>query len=106
MTHLTTTGFLQMDEPGFVQMWFQCFAANARWKKLKDNKTGIKNEIMDLFLASTKWKTIMKILMICLNYLKDLIFKEISEIIKKNIRPKKFDHHRVNQVHVFKTIGW
>lgn len=72
-------------------MWLQCFAANARLKKLNENKAMEgKHEITDFFLSLARYKAIMKIsLMTFPKELEDIRFKEISEIIKINIRPKK-----------------
>lgn len=42
-----------MDEPDFVGKWLRCFTANARWKKLKVNKTSEgENEIRLIFSYS------------------------------------------------------
>lgn len=62
-----------------------------RLKKLNGNKVrGSKNEITDLFLALAGCKVMMKIsLMIYPKEMEDLTFKEINEIVKKNISPKK-----------------
>lgn len=80
-----------MDEPDFVETWLQCFTANTKSKKLKDNKTGEgENDVFNLFLASAKCKAIMKIsLMIYSKKLENFTIEEISEIIKKNMRLKK-----------------
>ena len=62
---------------------------SARTKKLKDNK-GRENKITDLFLATAGSEVIMKVsTMTYPTNLEDLTFEKISQIIRRNMRPKK-----------------
>ena len=86
-----TKNELSLEEPEYVETWIRCFAANARTRKLKDNKErGGENEITDLFLATAGCEAVMKIsTMAYPRNLEDLTFEEISQVIRKNMRPKK-----------------
>lgn len=82
---------LVLEDPEYVDTWIRCFAANARCKKLKDNKnTGGENEITDLFMATAGCEAIMKVAtMVYPRELEEMTFEEISQVIKGNMRPKK-----------------
>ena len=82
---------LSLEDFHFVDTWLRCFAASARTKKLKGNKKkGGEKEITDLFLATARSEAIIKVCtMVYPTNLKDLIFEEISQIIRRNMRPKK-----------------
>lgn len=57
--------FLFIKEPDFAKVWLNCFAADARTKKLRHNKaSGRNNEITDWFLDTAGCKAIMKVLLI------------------------------------------
>ena len=70
---------LSPEDPDFVDTWQQCFSASARTKKLKDDKEkGGVNEIMELFLATTRCEAIMKVSTIAYpKNLEDLILIKI-----------------------------
>lgn len=92
-----------MDEPEFVKTFFQCFAAQSRAKKLKDNQArGKENEITELFLDSAGCKPIKKIsVMADTRQLENSTFVAISEIIKRSLQPKKKTcHGGKNQIYV------
>ena len=82
---------LSLEDPDFVDTWLQCFAVSTRTKNLKDNKEkGGENEITDLFLATPGSKAIMKVFnMVYPINLEDLTIEKISQIIRRNMRPKK-----------------
>ena len=53
---------LSLNDPDFVDTCLRCFAASARTKKLKDDvENGGENEITDLFLATARCESIMKV---------------------------------------------
>ena len=82
---------LSLEDSNFVNTWLRYFAASARTKKLKDNKEkGGENEITNFFLATVGCKVIMKVsTMAYPTNLEDLTFKKISQIIRRNMSPKK-----------------
>lgn len=82
---------LSLEDSDFVDAWIRCFSASARSKKLKDNKEkGGENEITDLFLATAGCEAIMKVsTMAYPTNLENLTFEKISQIIRRNMRPKK-----------------
>ena len=82
---------LSLEDHDFVDTWLRCFAANARTKKLKDNKeNGRENEITDLFLPTAGCEAIRKVsTMAYSTNLEDLTFEKKSQIIRKNKRVKK-----------------
>ena len=82
---------LVFEDPEDVDTWMRCFAANARSKKLKDNKKQRgENEIADLFMANAGCEAIMKVVTIVYpREVEEMTFGEISQVIKRNMRPKK-----------------
>ena len=78
-----------LDDPEYVEI--RCFEALARVKKLIDRRSeGEQNEITDMFRATAGWEAIQKVSTIAFpRNLEELTFKEIGEVIKRNIRPKK-----------------
>ena len=80
-----------LDDPEYVETWIRCFKALARVKKQTDRRSeGEQNEITDIFLATAECEAIQKVsTMAYPRNLKELTFKEIGEVIKRNIRPKK-----------------
>ena len=77
-----------LDYPKYVET---CFEALDRATKLRDRRSeGEQNEITDIFLATAGCEAIQKVsTMAYPRNLEDLTFKEICEVIKSNIRPKK-----------------
>lgn len=97
---------LSLEDSDFVDAWIRCFSASARSKKLKDNKEkGGENEITDLFLATAGCEAIMKVsTMAYPTNLENLTFEKISQIIRRNMRPKKkAGSGKKNEVHVVET---
>ena len=82
---------LSLEDPYFVDTWLRCFAPKARTKKLKDDKEKEReNEITDLFLATAECEAIMKVsIMAYPTKLENLSFEKISQVIRRNMRPKK-----------------
>ena len=80
-----------LDDPEYVETWIRCFDALAREKKLRDRRSKEEqNEITDMFLATAGCEAIQKVsTMAYQRNLEELTFKEISEVIKKNIRQKR-----------------
>ena len=81
-----------LEDPDFVDTWLRCFAASARTKKPKDDKEKRgENEITDLFLVLAICESIMKVsTMAYPTNLEDQIFEKICQIIRRNMRPKKY----------------
>ena len=63
----------------------------ARVMKLRDRRSeGKQNEITDMFLATAGYEEIQEVSAIAYRKnLEELTFKEIGEVMKRNIRPKK-----------------
>ena len=82
---------LSLEDPDFVDTWLRCFVASARTKMLKDDKEkGGENEIMDVFLAKAGCEAIMKVATMAYpTNMEDLTFEKITQIIRRNMRPKK-----------------
>ena len=80
-----------LDDPEYVESWIRCSEALARAKKLRDRRSkGEQNEITEMFLATVGYEAIQKVsTMAYPRNLEELTFKEINELIKRNIRPKK-----------------
>ena len=80
-----------LDDPKYVETWIRCFDALARVKKLRDRRSeGEQNEITDMFFATAGCEAIQKVsTMAYSRNQEELIFKEIGEVIKRDIRPKK-----------------
>ena len=73
-----------LDEPENAETWIRWFAVLARIKKLKDGKACIrKNEITDLFLATTDSLVLKKILEMAKPREFELNYEEMVELIKK-----------------------
>ena len=81
----------RLDDPEYVETWIKCLGALARVKKLRDRRSeGEENEITVVFLTTAGCEAIQKIsTMAYPRNLEELTFQEISEVIKRNIRPKK-----------------
>ena len=82
---------LSLEDSDFIDAWLRCFAAGGITKKLKDNKEkrGV-NEIMDFILATTECAAIIKVSTIAYHTnLKSLTFEKISQVIRRNMRPRK-----------------
>ena len=79
------------EDSNFVDTWLRCFPASARTKKPKDNKEkGGENEITDLFLATAGCEAKIKVsTMAYPTDLDNLTLKKISQIIRRNMWPKK-----------------
>lgn len=71
-----------LDEPQLVEPWIQCFAAEVRATKLKENQVrGEENEITDQFLASAVCEAIMKIaIMVNPKQLENLTFAKFQKL--------------------------
>ena len=80
-----------LDDPEYVETWIRCFEVLARVKKLKERQSEEEqNEITDMFLTTTGCEAIQRVSMMAYpKNLEELTFKEIGEVIKRNIRPKK-----------------
>ena len=81
----------RLDNCKYVETWIRCFEALARIKKLRDRRSeGEQNEMTDMFPTTAGCKAIQKVSMMAyLRNLEELTFREIGEVIKRNIRPKK-----------------
>ena len=80
-----------LDDPEYTETWISCFEVLARVKKLRDRwSIGEQNEITDLCLTTARREAIEKVsTMAYPRNLEELTFKEIGELIKRNIRQKK-----------------
>ena len=80
-----------LDDTEYVETWIRCFEALARLKKLRDRRSEEEqNEITDIFLATAGLEATQKVsTMAYPRNLEELNFKEVGEIMKRNIRPKK-----------------
>ena len=79
-----------LNDAEYVETWIRCIEALARVKKLRDRRSRVKqNEITDMFLSTAACKAIQRVsTMAYPRNLEELTFKEISKVIKRNIRPK------------------
>ena len=81
---------LSLEDPGFVDTRLRCFSMSAGTKKLKDDyEKGGENEITHLFLATTGCDGTLKVSTMAYTInMENLTFEKISQIIRRNMRPK------------------
>ena len=81
---------LYLEDPDIIDTWLRCFPESTRTKMLKDDKEKVgENEITDLFLVTAECEVIMKVsTMVYPASVEDLTFVKISQIIRRNMKPK------------------
>ena len=82
---------MSLEDPDFVDTWLRSFDVSARTKKLKDDQEkGGENENTDLFLATAGCEAIIKVSTMAYPTNQEVLtIEKISQIIRRNMRPKK-----------------